>query len=206
MYKLFLCLRYLRRRYLALIGVVSVALCVFMMLVAVSVMDGFLRKVELAAKGLFGDIIIDGTTLSGIGRYDEFIAELTGEYRVDGRFRRADTGGGAAMVFQAEASAAQVEALAGRVEVRAGKLGPDRAYAYPARAAAYRQGRHVGELAGQLTLEADGRLVFTSRSRLAGRADAARAASRELLPASSPRSWAARPGWPDLRARRRPCA
>ncbi|KKK80614.1 hypothetical protein LCGC14_2821720, partial [marine sediment metagenome] len=82
MYKLFLCLKYLRRRALAIIAVVSVMLCVFMVLISVSVMDGFLRKVEVAAKGLFGDIIVDATSLSGIGRYDEFISRLTGYYRV----------------------------------------------------------------------------------------------------------------------------
>jgi len=79
MYDLFLCLRYLRRRYLALIAVLAVAMCVAMVLIVVSVMDGFLRKVETAAKGVFGDIIVDASSLSGIGRYDEFIATLADE-------------------------------------------------------------------------------------------------------------------------------
>jgi len=79
MYDLFLCLRYLRRRYLALIAVLAVALCVAMVLIVVSVMDGFLHKVETAAKGVFGDIIVDASSLSGIARYDEFIATLADE-------------------------------------------------------------------------------------------------------------------------------
>ena len=66
MYKLFLCFRYLRRRYLALVAVVAVALCVAMVLIVVSVMDGFLRKVEYAARGLCGDIVIYATSVSGV--------------------------------------------------------------------------------------------------------------------------------------------
>ena len=76
MYKLFLCLRYLRSRVLAYFAAAAVALCVAMMLIAVSVMDGFLNRIEVAAKGLFGDIVIESNTLSGLGRYDEFTKEL----------------------------------------------------------------------------------------------------------------------------------
>ena len=55
---------------------ISVALCAFMMVVSTSVMDGFLSKIELAAKGLFGDVVIDGKSLDGLPYYDEFIAEI----------------------------------------------------------------------------------------------------------------------------------
>ncbi len=76
MYKLFLCLRYLRSKVLALCAVFGVALCAFMMLVMVSVMSGFQDKIEKAAKGLFGDIVIEGNGERGIGWYDEFIAAI----------------------------------------------------------------------------------------------------------------------------------
>jgi lipoprotein-releasing system permease protein len=76
MYKLFLCLRYLRRRVIAYFAMIAVCLCVAMVLIVTSVMDGFLHKVEMAAKGLSGDIVIESTSLSGLGRYDELIAEL----------------------------------------------------------------------------------------------------------------------------------
>jgi len=76
MYKLLLCLRYLRRRALAYFAVAGVALCVAMMLIVISVMNGFVRKIERAAKGLFGDVIVEAGSLTGLGRYDEFIAEL----------------------------------------------------------------------------------------------------------------------------------
>ncbi len=76
MYKLFLCLRYLRSRIIAYFAVLGVALCVAMMLIVVSVMNGFLDRVEKAAKGLFGDIVIESGSTRGMGLYDEFIAEL----------------------------------------------------------------------------------------------------------------------------------
>jgi len=72
MYKLFLCLRYLRRRYIALVAIIGMALCVFMVLVVVSVMNGFLGLIENAAKGMMGDVIVDAA--GGIARYERFIA------------------------------------------------------------------------------------------------------------------------------------
>ena len=76
MYKLFLCLRYLRRRVIAYFAVVAVALCVAMVLIVASVMDGFLRKMERAAKGLYGDVVVHAPSLGGLARYDEFMAEV----------------------------------------------------------------------------------------------------------------------------------
>ncbi len=73
MYKLFLCLRYLRRRYIALVAIVGMALCVFMVLVVVSVFDGFLATVENAARGMMGDVIVDS---SGLPRYEHLLDEL----------------------------------------------------------------------------------------------------------------------------------
>jgi len=72
MYKLFLCLKYLRKRALAYFAMLAVMLCVFMMLVAVSVLNGFVDKIERAAKGLFGDIVISSPSLGGLSHYDEF--------------------------------------------------------------------------------------------------------------------------------------
>ncbi|MDY6914603.1 MAG: FtsX-like permease family protein [Planctomycetota bacterium] len=76
MYKLFLCLRYLRSRLIAYFAVLGVAVCVFMVLVSVSVMNGFLHKIEQAAKGLFGDIVIESAGLTGLGYYDEFTRQV----------------------------------------------------------------------------------------------------------------------------------
>lgn len=76
MYKIFLCLRYLRSKILALCAVFGVALCAFMMLTMVSVMSGFQAKIQRAAKGLFGDIVIESNGEHGIGWYDEFIEQV----------------------------------------------------------------------------------------------------------------------------------
>ena len=76
MYKLFLCLRYLRSRAVAYIAVLGVALCVAMMVIVNSVMTGFVNKIESAAKGLFGDIVMDSAGQHGLGYYDEFIEEV----------------------------------------------------------------------------------------------------------------------------------
>jgi lipoprotein-releasing system permease protein len=76
MYKLFLCLRYLRSRVIAYFAILGVALCVAMMLIVISVMNGFLNKVESAAKGLFGHVTISAAGLGGVGHYEEFTREL----------------------------------------------------------------------------------------------------------------------------------
>ncbi|MBN1942804.1 MAG: FtsX-like permease family protein [Phycisphaerae bacterium] len=77
MYKLFLCLRYLRSKAFAYFGMLCVALSVCLMLISVSVFTGFLNKIEKAAKGLFGDIVIEPYGERGLAHYDEFIAEIT---------------------------------------------------------------------------------------------------------------------------------
>ena len=76
MYKLFLTLRYLRLRFIAYLPMVAVALSVFLLLVSASVMNGFLHKIEIAAKGLYGDIVIEPTSARGVGEYDAFIRDI----------------------------------------------------------------------------------------------------------------------------------
>ena len=76
MYKLFLCLRYLRSRAIAYFAVVGVALCVAMMVIVISVMNGFLGKIETAARGLFGEMLIMSEGVAGIEDYDAIIRRL----------------------------------------------------------------------------------------------------------------------------------
>ena len=76
MYKLFLIARYLRKRLIALFAIVSVWLCVFMVIVVISVMGGFLNMVKEHSRGLLSDIIVDNTTLQGFPYYQEFIDTL----------------------------------------------------------------------------------------------------------------------------------
>lgn len=76
MYKLFLALRYLRKRLIALFAVGSVTLCVFMVLVVISVMGGFLEMVKERSRGLLSDIVIDNGTLQGFPYYTELVEYL----------------------------------------------------------------------------------------------------------------------------------
>ena len=79
MYKIFLTLRYLRSKVFAAFGMLCVALAVCLMLICVSVFTGFLNKIERAAKGLFGDIVVEPNTTRGLEYYDEFITKIKSE-------------------------------------------------------------------------------------------------------------------------------
>jgi len=59
MYKLLLCWRYLRTRYLALVCVVSVMLGVATLIVVNSVMSGFSTKLRDRLHGLLSDVVIE---------------------------------------------------------------------------------------------------------------------------------------------------
>jgi len=62
---------------MAYFAILGMAICVFMIVVAVSVMNGFLRKVEQGAKGLFGDIIIEPARgHQGLSHYDEILTAI----------------------------------------------------------------------------------------------------------------------------------
>ncbi len=65
MYKLLLCLRYLRTRYIALASIVSVMLGVATMIVVNSVMAGFSTEMRERIHGILADIIIETNSLDG---------------------------------------------------------------------------------------------------------------------------------------------
>ena len=56
----------------------AIALVVMLMITSVSIFSGFLNKIELAAKGLFGDIVVEPSSMIGLGYYDEFISLTAG--------------------------------------------------------------------------------------------------------------------------------
>jgi len=76
-YKLFLTLRYLRKRRIAYFAIAAVMLCTAMVLIVMSVMGGFLDQLKLKARGLLGDIIIDNRSYSGFPLYEEFIRDIS---------------------------------------------------------------------------------------------------------------------------------
>ncbi len=79
MYRLFLTLRYLRKRRIAIFAVISVWLCVAMEVIVISVMGGFLDTLKERSRGLLSDIVVDNASLVGFPLYQEFIDHLNRE-------------------------------------------------------------------------------------------------------------------------------
>jgi lipoprotein-releasing system permease protein len=83
MYKLLLCLRYLRTRYIALASIVSVTLGVATMIVVNSVMAGFSHEMQNRIHGILSDVVIESYSLDGFPDAEwhmQRIRELAGEY------------------------------------------------------------------------------------------------------------------------------
>lgn len=85
LYKLFLTLRYLRKRRIAYFAIAAVTLCVAMVLIVLSVMGGWLDMVKTHARGLLGDVVIDNHDHSGFPLYQEFIDDITTWKDAEGR-------------------------------------------------------------------------------------------------------------------------
>ena len=86
MYKLLLCWRYLRTRYIAIASIVSVMLGVMTMIVVNSVMAGFSRDMQGRIKEFVCDVVLQSGTLEGMRDPDwhmEQIRQVAGEY-IDG--------------------------------------------------------------------------------------------------------------------------
>ncbi len=83
MYKLQLCLRYLRTRWIALASIISVMLGVATMVVVNSVMAGFATEMRERIHGILADIVVETHTLDGdpdaAARMQE-IQEVAGNY------------------------------------------------------------------------------------------------------------------------------
>ena len=65
MYKIFLCLRYLRTRYIVLASIISVMLGVATMIVVNSVMSGFANEMQTRIHGILGDVMVTSTSADG---------------------------------------------------------------------------------------------------------------------------------------------
>jgi lipoprotein-releasing system permease protein len=78
-YKLLLCWRYLRTRYLALICIVSVMLGVATLVVVNSVMSGFSTKLRDRLHGLLSDIVVETPNYNGFPLTDEEMMRLIRE-------------------------------------------------------------------------------------------------------------------------------
>lgn len=83
MYKLLLCLRYLRTKYIALACIISVMLGVATMIVVNSVMAGFANEMRDRLHNFLADIVIEARSLDGITdseRQMAIVDEVAGDY------------------------------------------------------------------------------------------------------------------------------
>jgi lipoprotein-releasing system permease protein len=77
MYKLLLCWRYLRTRYLAMVCIVSVMLGVATLIVVNSVMSGFSTKLKNRLHGVLSDVLIESPSYDGFAmRPDDMIRRI----------------------------------------------------------------------------------------------------------------------------------
>ena len=65
MYKLLLCWRYLRTKYIALASIVSVMLGVMTMIVVNAVMSGFTNEMQNRIHGILSDVVLESRSLDG---------------------------------------------------------------------------------------------------------------------------------------------
>ncbi len=76
MYKLLLCWRYLRTRYIALASIISVMLGVATMIVVNSVMSGFATEMQNRIHGILSDVVLEVRSLDGMADADWHMEQI----------------------------------------------------------------------------------------------------------------------------------
>src|SRR5262245_35718909 len=76
MYKLLLCWRYLRTRYIALASIISVMLGVATMIVVNAVMEGFTHEMQDRIHGILSDLVFESLSLDGFPDADRRMSEI----------------------------------------------------------------------------------------------------------------------------------
>ncbi len=76
MYKLILAIRYLLRRRIAYFAVLAVALCVFIVVVVMTVMNGLVSEFKQKNHDLVGDCVVGTKSLVGFPYYEDFMEIL----------------------------------------------------------------------------------------------------------------------------------
>jgi len=76
MYKLILAIRYLLKRRITCLAVLAVALCVFMVVVVMTVMTGLVRDFKAKNHNWVGDCVVSTDSLVGFSYYEEFVKIL----------------------------------------------------------------------------------------------------------------------------------
>jgi ABC-type lipoprotein release transport system permease subunit len=78
MYKLILPFRYFLKRRITWLGVAAVALCVFIVVVVMTVMNGLVDEFRGKNHEFTGDCVVSTDSLVGFAYYEDFISELEG--------------------------------------------------------------------------------------------------------------------------------
>jgi ABC-type lipoprotein release transport system permease subunit len=81
MYKLFLTFRYLTRKKIVIFPILVVWLCVMMLIIVTSIMQGFVDRVRDANRDLYGDIIISTPLAQGFAGYDALAKDLKANFK-----------------------------------------------------------------------------------------------------------------------------
>ena len=76
MYKLLLCWRYLRTRWIALASIVSVTLGVATLVVVNSVMDGFTTQMQDRMHGILSDLVVEARSTTGLDQPDWYAKRI----------------------------------------------------------------------------------------------------------------------------------
>lgn len=76
MYKFILAVRYLFKRRITCLALMAVSICVFMVIVVMTVMTGLARDFEAKNHRWFGDCVLSTDSLVGFAYYQEFIEKL----------------------------------------------------------------------------------------------------------------------------------
>ncbi len=83
MYKVILATRYLLKRRITYFAVLAVALCVFIVVVVMTVMTGLVGDFKLKNHNFVGDCVVGTESLVGFGYYEDFVKVLEGSEFVD---------------------------------------------------------------------------------------------------------------------------
>lgn len=84
MYKIVLALRYLIKRKITFFAILAVTLCVFIVVVVMTVMTGLVRNFKQANHDFAGDCIVGTKSLVGFTDYEEFIQILESSGLIEG--------------------------------------------------------------------------------------------------------------------------
>src|SRR5512136_2255382 len=82
MYKLTLIIRYLLKRRITHFAILAVALCVFIVVVVMTIMTGLVQDFKQKNHDFVADCVVATDSLVGFPYYDEFIDILADQYSV----------------------------------------------------------------------------------------------------------------------------